>query len=510
MKYYKKIEYLLIPLIVFSLLVNTFAVLIVEASNDINILQDSKIWDGNEWVNVWDDLSCNTGYYNCYAYAINRFGNNKFYDINLCDKYQPGDIYTDVESYANLNNLADIRDSVILDLQAMGYSNISVYYDYSDIFSEDGTSAIDFSTHELICFRMGAEIDNESKLDYHFMRYDPYTNAWYHKPTFTAILKYEGVPSNDRIWTNERVEENGNVESVDVECFGDIWYISYSKLRIVAGNEESNIINIAGGTNKLSGKDTFYEIVVPRSCNYTIQLSTDYTDHDFNYEIYSYNMYNGNYVICASGSGNSTTETVVTVPLTAYNEFDDGTDNWQYRAYRYYIRLDFGRKNTEDVDINVEITHEHLYTDRYEQIQTSTTQHKGYCWCGEYIIEEHITNIEGCSLCGASHSHDYTDYYLPVSGKEHKCYCACGESVRAGHVVVVGSGGLLNNKICILCLGMVEIGASIILSPTQLPRSENGSYITPDGIIVLVEEDVEAYLNGELVFYEQNVDLEVM
>ena len=93
MKYYKKIEYLLIPLIVFSLLVNTFAVLIVEASNDINILQNSKIWDGNEWVNVWDDLSCNTGYYNCYAYAIN----NQIRDNgSIWFKQQPGE-------YANVD-----------------------------------------------------------------------------------------------------------------------------------------------------------------------------------------------------------------------------------------------------------------------------------------------------------------------------------------------------------------------------------------------------------------------
>lgn len=34
--------------------------------------------------------------------------------------------------------------------------------------------------------------------------------------------------------------------------------------------------------------------------------------------------------------------------------------------------------------------------------------------------------------------------------------------------------------------------------------SVNGSYILPNGIIVLVDEDVEAYLNGTLVFYDPN------
>ena len=32
----------------------------------------------------------------------------------------------------------------------------------------------------------------------------------------------------------------------------------------------------------------------------------------------------------------------------------------------------------------------------------------------------------------------------------------------------------------------------------------NGSYILPNGCIVLVPEDVDAYFNGTLVFYNQN------
>ena len=38
-----------------------------------------------------------------------------------------------------------------------------------------------------------------------------------------------------------------------------------------------------------------------------------------------------------------------------------------------------------------------------------------------------------------------------------------------------------------------------IASITQV--SMNGSYILPGGIIVLVDEDVQAYLDGTLVFY---------
>ena len=39
----------------------------------------------------------------------------------------------------------------------------------------------------------------------------------------------------------------------------------------------------------------------------------------------------------------------------------------------------------------------------------------------------------------------------------------------------------------------------------QMPKvSLNGSYILPNGVIVLVDEDVEAYLNGTLVFYDRD------
>ena len=38
------------------------------------------------------------------------------------------------------------------------------------------------------------------------------------------------------------------------------------------------------------------------------------------------------------------------------------------------------------------------------------------------------------------------------------------------------------------------------MSTSQLPHTENGSYIMPNGIIVLMDEDVEAYINGTLEF----------
>lgn len=37
--------------------------------------------------------------------------------------------------------------------------------------------------------------------------------------------------------------------------------------------------------------------------------------------------------------------------------------------------------------------------------------------------------------------------------------------------------------------------------PSRMPHTENGSYILPNGVIVLVDEDIESYFNGTLEFY---------
>ncbi len=44
------------------------------------------------------------------------------------------------------------------------------------------------------------------------------------------------------------------------------------------------------------------------------------------------------------------------------------------------------------------------------------------------------------------------------------------------------------------------------MSPVQLPHTENGSYILLSGIIVLMDEDIEAYMNGTLEFIYPNED----
>ncbi len=55
------------------------------------------------------------------------------------------------------------------------------------------------------------------------------------------------------------------------------------------------------------------------------------------------------------------------------------------------------------------------------------------------------------------------------------------------------------------CGYLVRLDDIIIVRPEAIMQvSLNGSYILPNGIIVLVDEDIEVYLNGTLVFYNKD------
>ena len=295
--------------------------------------------------------------------------------------------------------LSLIKCNVISDLYAIGHTDVSLHYfddsvDYEEgydyyVFYNDLIDTTNFSTHELICFRVGPA-------DYHFMRYDNATQSWYNKNGYDPIFKYtdnNGIPANNVAWIGTNTYDS------------DIIYVKYNKLQLDVNQSGffSGTITVKGGANDSNtplyccgdsccnpngvctcesevinkGKDAVYEIVFSTSGAYYLQLSTEAVVSNFNYIIYAYNMYNGNYQILTQGNCNSTTGAIETVNLTAYDDYNDGSENWQYQAYKHYIRLDFGRVNTSDETVIVNITHSHDYTDHYEQ--GTLIQHKAYC-----------------------------------------------------------------------------------------------------------------------------------
>ena len=102
--------------------------------------------------------------------------------------------------------------------------------------------------------------------------------------------------------------------------------------------------------------------------------------------------------------------------------------------------------------------------------------------------------------------HSYTDHYINYTTAQHKSCCGCGEYTLNNHVVAQGALPDSNGYgICILCRGQVFMGNLNSISGSNLPHSVNGSYILQNGVIVLVDEDIEAYMSGNLVFYTGEV-----
>ena len=151
----------------------------------------------------------------------------------------------------------------------------------------------------------------------------------------------------------------------------------------------------------------------------------------------------------------------------------------------------------------------------------SDTEHTFKCTdCDYSVTSEHNMTIP-VPLAGAQHgckcnecdyvdestleAHSYNSF-MYVSDTAHRSTCdGCGawKETTSPHTFTVPDR--LGRMTCIGC-GYTKIKGSdfgnVILSITKV--SANGSYILPDGTIMLVDEDIDAYLNGTLVFYDKN------
>lgn len=114
-------------------------------------------------------------------------------------------------------------------------------------------------------------------------------------------------------------------------------------------------------------------------------------------------------------------------------------------------------------------------------------------------------NVSGLSEFGALvyeiHEHSW-DSCVYLNKLLHQDVCACGTTGGTGRHYVSGDHLGDDWVPCAGCGYLLDMRHEIhegIMSITQV--SVNGSYIRSDGIVVLVDEDIEAYLAGTLQFY---------
>ena len=119
-----------------------------------------------------------------------------------------------------------------------------------------------------------------------------------------------------------------------------------------------------------------------------------------------------------------------------------------------------------------------------------------------------IDDSIGGSTSGGKYGHDVYNY-TSISNTKHRgtCLCGCGDIIEESHTFRIT--GIGTPSICIYC-GKTSGGGIPGIFPLNNNKeyvTENGSYKLYNGVTYLVEQDVEAYLNGSLVFVPVNSSL---
>ena len=200
------------------------------------------------------------------------------------------------------------------------------------------------------------------------------------------------------------------------------------------------------------------------------------------------------------------------VPLYEALNYSTSIASFEEKYYRFNIFdttiYNFKATNANNVTILLQDEHFNIIDDITDSILSET----GYnATLSEGIYHLYVKNPTSSTvqsefiISPPTHTHSYNTW-VGISPTKHIKACDdCGElGVEEGvHAVKVGAGRF---KPCIVCGYLVDtnfgIGEVAPFSITMV--TSNGSYILPSGIIVLVDEDVEAYLNGTLVFYDKD------
>lgn len=121
-----------------------------------------------------------------------------------------------------------------------------------------------------------------------------------------------------------------------------------------------------------------------------------------------------------------------------------------------------------------------------------------------------VGKSEACSFAYMLTPHSHVYSYSWSSEAQHKATCgACGQVTFEAHAVAQGAFPTPDGYAkCLKCRGKAFVGELMGNSSGELMGNSvgvqsctpNGSYILPNGVIVLADQDVEAYMNGTLVF----------
>lgn len=116
-----------------------------------------------------------------------------------------------------------------------------------------------------------------------------------------------------------------------------------------------------------------------------------------------------------------------------------------------------------------------------------------------------VKSLNAYAALSAAHTtHTYTYEYIAKNNKQHLSYCRCGAYKLQSHAVSSSS-----KNTCIFCgatvsTGIIQYGKVELVSlyNEETVYFGNGSYVLPNGIYVISDQDLEAVLSGSLALPE--------
>ena len=199
-----------------------------------------------------------------------------------------------------------------------------------------------------------------------------------------------------------------------------------------------------------------------------------------------------------------------------YND-EEFSERELYADYNYTLKMDIQNDyNYEFIisaDDEVEVS---LFDENLTPITISPTiSSNGYqinfmqnLDLGKYYLKiECAYNTDYCTfdltIKGEPHTHSYDYQYIRYDNTHHQALCICGMHILKPHIVRVNDGSSLASR-CAHCNAIVPKNGLLSINSLQVQYvTANGSFIAPNGVIYLVDEDFEAYLDGTLIFYKK-------
>ena len=342
-------------------------------------------------------------------------------------------------------------------------------------------------------------------LEWPTTRYNCHSYAW-HSQDVSSNIYWIPYPTN--YYTDYSYYEVSSPRAGDIICYFDnngtpSNYSDDENLHsgIVSSVNDNQVNNICGTSSlvNVTSKWGSHGLFEHRGdqCPYTSAYNGD-ADYVRYYRPRTNSTYSSpsstliNETLVANGSGNI---------IEKY-------EMYELNANSYYH--EFTVSSNYPLEVRLYDEHMQIVSTNQTITGTYTNSFTKYLSSGRYYLRVAYQNTSnsGTIYTTISHSHSYDDHYQQISLTEHKSYCLCNNYTINPHIVspdAFQNGDLY--AICLLCHGFASIGETYHEGIGNYPYTLNGSFILPNGVIVLDEDDMESYLNGTLVFIDPNADI---